>query len=34
MTREIEDKLNEIILRIKKLSERIDAMINASGEGE
>ena len=34
MTREIEDKLNEIILRINKLSERIDAIINASGEGE
>ena len=32
MNTEIEDKLNEIIIRIKKLTERIDAL--ASGEEE
>lgn len=34
MNQEIEDKLNEIVLRIKKLNERIDALIASIGEGE
>ena len=33
MYTEIEEKLNELIIRVKKLTERIDALLTAVGEG-